>query len=112
MFACSAKPDCSSLRFPRIGGGSFILELLDGLRVLTGTLQDYCCRNNNSLLLESLHCLCQSHSPELKGLLAAELDLVLQTADSAYDKVRIPGPGTQCWFVFILFQRCVEDLEA
>lgn len=47
---------------------------------------------------------CQSHhSPELKELLAAELDLVLQTSDSAYDKVNIPGPGTQCWFAFIFY---------
>lgn len=48
---------------------------------------------------------CWSHSTELKGLLAAELDLVLQTSDSAYDKVNIPGPGTQCWFAFIFFSK-------
>lgn len=43
------------------------------------------------------------HSPELKGLLAAELDLVLQMSDSVYHKVNIPGPGTQCWFAFIFW---------
>lgn len=51
MCIWNAKPDCYPLKFPRIGGGTFILELLYGLRVPTGTLQNYCCRNNNSLLL-------------------------------------------------------------
>lgn len=43
---------------------------------------------------------CWSHSPELKGFLAAELGLVLQTSDSAYGKVSVPGPGTQFAFIF------------